>query len=138
MKNRIILKSAMKIQCQHFIRAAKIVLFLLPRRKFSIKCDKMTDVNARIETLKNSSCCYLFENSIIIENSNYCTDGTVLFYSGSQSSFVTESAGKKLKIPTLRKETMIFQVFGQNDNIPKYAQVSKIKSITLLKTILTI
>ena len=29
-----------------------------------------------------------------IENSNYCTDGTVLFDTGSQSSFVTESVRK--------------------------------------------
>ena len=32
-----------------------------------------------------------------IENSNYCTDGTVLFDTGSQRSFVTESVRKKLK-----------------------------------------
>ena len=29
-----------------------------------------------------------------IENSNYCTDGTVLFDTGSQRSFVTESVRK--------------------------------------------
>ena len=51
-----------------------------------------------------------------IGNSNYCTDGTVLFDTGRQRSSVTESVRKKLKLPTLRKETMIFQVFGQNDN----------------------
>ena len=34
-----------------------------------------------------------------IENSNYCTDGTVLFNTGSQRSFVTESVWKRL--PTL-------------------------------------
>ena len=32
-----------------------------------------------------------------IENSNYCTDGTVLFNTGSLRSFVTESVRKKLK-----------------------------------------
>ena len=43
-----------------------------------------------------------------IENSNYCTDGTVLFDTGSQRSFVAKSVRKNLKLPTLRKETMIF------------------------------
>ena len=33
-----------------------------------------------------------------IENSNYCTDGTVLFDTGSQRSFVTESVREKLKL----------------------------------------
>ena len=93
-----------------------------------------------------------------IENSNYCTDRTVLFNTGSQRSFLTEPVRKKLKLPALRKETMIFQVFGQNDNkvkevnivqikikgfrcllklfhVQKYAHLSQIISITLLKTI---
>ena len=51
-----------------------------------------------------------------IENSNYCTDGAVLLDTGSQRSFVTESVRKKLKLPALRKEIMIVQVFGQSDN----------------------
>ena len=50
-----------------------------------------------------------------IENSNYGTDGAILLNTDSQRSFVTESVRKKLKLPTLRKETMVFQVFGQND-----------------------
>ena len=50
-----------------------------------------------------------------IENSNYCTDGTVLFDTGSQRSFVTQSVRKKLKFSTLSKDTIIFQVFGQNN-----------------------
>ena len=62
-----------------------------------------------------------------IENSNYCTDGKVLFDTGSQRSFVTESVRKKLKLPTLRKETMIFQVFGQNDNKVKEVDIVQIK-----------
>ena len=41
-----------------------------------------------------------------IDNLNYWTDGTVLFATGSQRSFVTESVGKRLKLPTLKKETM--------------------------------
>ena len=62
-----------------------------------------------------------------IENSNYCTDGKVLFDTSSQRSFVTESVRKKLKLPTLRKETMIFQVFGQNDNKVKEVDIVQIK-----------
>ena len=62
-----------------------------------------------------------------IGNSNYCTDGTVLFDTGRQRSSVTESARKKLKLPTLRKETMIFQVFGQNDNKVKEVDIVQIK-----------
>ena len=62
-----------------------------------------------------------------IENSNYCTDGTVLFNTGSQRSFVTESVRKRLKLPTLRKEAMIFQVFGQNDNKVKEVDIVQIK-----------
>ena len=157
---------------------------------FPTKYDKVTDVNARKEILRNSLCCYLclktghvskkcrknyicricrkkhhisvceeknkqspvqspntavnrnhekcsknvllqsvvlrFQN---IDNSNYCTDGAVLFDIGSQRSFVTESIRKMLKLPTLRKETMIFQVFGQNDNKVKEVDIvqSKIK-----------
>ena len=45
-----------------------------------------------------------------IEDSNYCTDIAVLFNTGSKGSFVTESVRKKLKLPTLITETMIFQV----------------------------
>ena len=62
-----------------------------------------------------------------IENSNYCTDGTVLLDTGSQRSFVTESVRKKLKLPTLRKEIMIFQVFGQSDNKVKEVDIVQIK-----------
>ena len=62
-----------------------------------------------------------------IENSNYCTDGTVLLDTGSQRSFVTESVRKKLKLPTLRKEIMIFQVFGQSDNKVKEVDIAQIK-----------
>ena len=63
-----------------------------------------------------------------IENSNYCTDGTVLFDTGSQRSFVTESVGKRLKLPTLGKKTMIFQVFGQNNNkVKKKSILYKLK-----------
>ena len=38
---------------------AKIVLCLLPRGTFPTKCDKVNDVNACKEILKNSSCSYL-------------------------------------------------------------------------------
>ena len=62
-----------------------------------------------------------------IGNSNYCTDGTVLFDTGRQRSSVTESVRKKLKLPTLRKETMSFQVFGQNDNKVKEVDIVQIK-----------
>ena len=62
-----------------------------------------------------------------IENSNYCTDGAFVFNTGSQRSFITESARKKLKLPTLRKKTMIFQVFGQNDNKVKEVDIVQIK-----------
>ena len=61
-----------------------------------------------------------------IDNLNYWTDDTVLFATGSQRSFVTESAGKRLKLPTLKKETMIFQVFRQNDN-------SKVKEVDIVQ-----
>ena len=36
-----------------------------------------------------------------IENSNYCTDGAILFDTDSQTSFVTESVAKKLKFTNL-------------------------------------
>ena len=136
---------------------------------FSTKCDKVTDVNACKEILKNSLCCYLclktghvskkctknyicrncskkhhisiceernkqssdqspttavnlnhekgsknvLLQSVVlrienIENSNYCTDNTVLCDTGSQRSFVIESVRKRLKLPTLRNEPMIF------------------------------
>ena len=42
-------------------------------------------------------------------------------------SFVTESVRKKLKIPTLRKETIIFQVFRQNHNKVKEIDILQIK-----------
>ena len=63
-----------------------------------------------------------------IENSNYCTDRTVLFNTGSQRPFLTESVRKKLKLPALRKETTIFQVFGQNDNKGKEVNIVQIKT----------
>ena len=62
-----------------------------------------------------------------IENSNYCTDSAVLFDTVSQRSFVTESVMKKLKLPTLRKETMIFHVLGQNDNKVKEVDIVQIR-----------
>ena len=62
-----------------------------------------------------------------VENSNYCTYGTALFDTGSQISFVTESVRKKLKLPTLRKETTIFQVCGENDNKVKEVDIVQIK-----------
>ena len=62
-----------------------------------------------------------------IKNSNYCTDGTVLFDNGSQRSFVTESVRKKLKLLTSRKETMIFQFFRQNNNKVKEIDILQIK-----------
>ena len=155
---------------------------------FPTKCDKVIDINARKEILKNSSFYYLClktghvskkctknyicricskkhhisiceernkqspyqiprievnlnhkkgsENVLLqsavlhienIANSNYCTDVTVLFNTVIQRLFVTESVRKRLKIPTLRKETMIFQVFGQNDNKVKEVDIVKIK-----------
>ena len=148
----------------------------------------MTNVNARREILKNSSCCYsclktghvskkctknyicricskkqhiiiceemnkqspdqspntavnlnnekssknvLLQSAVLqienIDNSNYCTDGEVLFDTGSQRSFLTESVRKKLKLPTSRKETIIFQVFGQNDDKVKEVDIVQIK-----------
>ena len=62
-----------------------------------------------------------------VENSNYCTDGTALFDTGSQISFVTESVRKKLKLLTLRKETAIFQVCGEKDNKVKEVDIVQIK-----------
>ena len=62
-----------------------------------------------------------------IENSNYCTDGRVLFDIGSQRSLITESVRKRLKLPTLREETMIFQVFEQDDNKVKEVDIVQIK-----------
>ena len=61
-----------------------------------------------------------------IENSNYCTDGAILFDIGSQRSFLTELT-KNLKLLTLRKVTMIFQVFRQHDNKVKDVDILKIK-----------
>ena len=58
-----------------------------------------------------------------IENSIYCTDSAVLFDTGSQKSFVIESFRKKLKLLTLRKETMIFQVLGQNNDKVKEVDI---------------
>ena len=62
-----------------------------------------------------------------IENSNCCTDGAVLFENGSLRSFVTESVRKKLNLPTLRKEAMIFLAFGQNNNKAKEVDIVQIK-----------
>ena len=61
-----------------------------------------------------------------IEDSNYCTDIAVLFNTGSKGSFVTESVRKKLKLPTLITETMIFQVLGQNNNKVKEYDIVEI------------
>ena len=66
------------------------------------------------------SAVWRFEN---IENSIYCTDNAVLFDTGSQKSFVIESFRKKLKLLTLRKETMIFQVLGQNNDKVKEVDI---------------
>ena len=45
---------------------------------------------------------FLLQSAVLrienIENSNYCTGGTVLFDTGSQRSFVTESVREKLKL----------------------------------------
>ena len=62
-----------------------------------------------------------------IENSNYCTDCTVHFNTCSQRSFVTENVSKNLKLSTIRIETMIFQVFGQNNNKVKEVDIVQIK-----------
>ena len=62
-----------------------------------------------------------------IENSNYCTDGAVLFDTGSQRSFVTESVRKRLKLPTLIKATFGFQAFGQIDKKVKEVDIAQIK-----------
>ena len=62
-----------------------------------------------------------------IEDSNYCTDIAVLFNTGSKGSFVTESVRKKLKLPTLITETMIFQVLGQKNNKVKEYDIVEIK-----------
>ena len=53
-----------------------------------------------------------------IENSIYCTDSAVV-----QKSFVIESFRKKLKLLTLRKETMIFQVLRQNNDKVKEVDI---------------
>ena len=58
---------------------------------------------------------------------NCCTDGAVLFETGSLRSFVTESVRKKLNLPTLRKETMIFLAFGQNNSKAKEVDIVQIK-----------
>ena len=59
MKNRIILTSAVKIQCQLFLSVQqKLCCLYCQGEHFPRKCDKVTDVNARKEILKNSSCCY--------------------------------------------------------------------------------
>ena len=46
---------------------------------------------------------------------------------GSQRSFVTESVWKKLKLPTLRKETMIFQVLDKAITRFKEVNIVQIK-----------
>ena len=61
-----------------------------------------------------------------IKNSNYCTDVAVFFVTGSQRSFVTVSVRKNLKLQTLRKEKMVFQVFGQNDKKVKEVDIVQI------------
>ena len=48
----------MKIQCQLFIRTAKIACVYCQGEHFPTKCDKVTDVYARKEILKNPSCCF--------------------------------------------------------------------------------
>ena len=59
MKNRIILTSAVKIQCQLFLSVQqKLCCLYCQGEHFPRKCDKVTDVNARKEILKNSLCCY--------------------------------------------------------------------------------
>ena len=58
MKNCIIITSAMKIQCQLFIRTAKIACVYCQGEHLPTKCDKVTDVYARKEILKNPSCCF--------------------------------------------------------------------------------
>ena len=89
----------------------------------------------------------MFQSAVLqtgnIENSNCCRDGAVLFGStDSQRSFIAELVRKKSKLTTLRKETMIFQVFRQNNNnikeldfVPVKIKGNKslIKNITFLK-----
>ena len=48
----------MKIQCQHFYYDSKNCVVSIVKENITKKCDKMTDVNARKEILKNSSCYY--------------------------------------------------------------------------------
>ena len=61
---------------------------------------------------------------IIVQTAQFFS--TLVIFTG-QRSFLTEPVRKKLKLPALRKETMIFQVFGQNDNKVKEVNIVQIK-----------
>ena len=88
----------------------------------------ITAVNLNHERISKN---FLFQSAVLqtgnIENSNYCTDGAVLFGTDSQRSFVAELVRKKLKLSTLRKKSMIFQVFRQNNNNVKELDFVPIK-----------
>ena len=113
----MLVKNAQKIIFVEFV-ARRTTVFVrkginnYPNTAVNLNHEKSNKTVLRIENIKNS---------------NYCTDSTVLFDTGSQRSFVTESVRKKLKLLTSRKETMIFQFFRQNNNKVKEIDILQIK-----------
>ena len=83
----MLVKNAQKIIFVEFV-ARRTTVFVrkginnYPNTAVNLNHEKSNKTVLRIENIKNS---------------NYCTDGTVLFDTGSQRSFVTESVRKKLK-----------------------------------------
>ena len=104
---------------------------------FPTKCDTVTDVNACKKVLKNSLLCYLCLKTAHLRKK--CTKKyicqicskkhhiSICEKMNKQSPDQTESVKEKLKLQTLRKETMIFQVFGQNHNKVKEVEIVQIK-----------
>ena len=86
------------------------------------------DVNTEVTSQPGGSITNLYVNSktqILLQtagarvsradNQNYEINARVLFYSGSQRSYVKSNLKEQLAVPTLRKEKLIIKTFG-NEN----------------------
>jgi len=54
-----------------------------------------------------------------------CLNTRILFGSGSQRSYITQSLREKLGLQTVRKERLIFRTFGHSENVVKSLDVVK-------------
>lgn len=136
LKNSILVKNVEGNITYRFARLLKAHHFQLPLNPVNVP--NLQDGTSANDFLNNKNCVIVQIASVLVngfDNKKKVNNVQLLFDSGGQWTHVSEGLRKKLNLPTLRKETVAINTFGNKETKIQSIDVVQLKFILKDKVI---